>query len=153
MSIQSSINQAINLGGLLYAQTGGYKAKQEEIAEKAATAKQAVVAKKAYNVADKALNVAIEAGASSETISLAAETARDSAEAYKNLFKSNPTEQNLNLAIASKRVSNAAQNLSECYNLDKAKKANKRAADRVNAMSEQKQSAQRYMMLLKEDKE
>ena len=154
MSIQSSINQAITLGGLLYTQTGGYKAKQEEIAEKAAKTKQAVVAKKAYNVADKALNAAVEPRASSETISLAAETAKDSAEAYKNLFKSNPTEQNLNLAIASKRVANEAQNLvQEHYNIDKAKKANKRAADRVNAMNEQKQSAQRYMMLLKEDKE
>ena len=153
MSIQSSINQAITLGGLLYAQTGGDKAKQAEIAEKAATAKQAEVAKKAHNVADKALSAAIEPKASSETISLATETARDSAEAYKNLFKSNPTEQNLNLAIASKRVANATQNLAEHYNLDKARKANKRAADRVNAMNEQKQSAQRYMMLLKEDKE
>ena len=87
MSIQSSINQAISLGGLLYTQTGVYKAKQEEITEKAATPKQAEVAKKAYNVADKALNAAVEPRASSETISLAAETARDSAEAYKNLFK------------------------------------------------------------------
>ena len=107
MSIQSSINQAISLGGLLYTQTGGYKAKQEEIAEKATTAKQAVVAKKAYNVADKAVNAAIGPQASSETMSLATETARDSAEAYKNLFKSNPTEQNINLAII-KRIANTA---------------------------------------------
>ena len=32
-AIQSAINQSINLGGLLYTQTGQYKAKQEEIAK------------------------------------------------------------------------------------------------------------------------
>lgn len=153
MSIQSSINQAITLADALYTQTGKYKAKQEEIAQEKTKAKQAEVAKQAHNIANKAVKAATEPNASKEASELAAETARDSAEAYKNLFKSNPTEKNLNLAITSRRVANAAQSLTEHYNVDKAIRANKRAADRVNAMSEQKQSAQRYMMLLKEDKQ
>ena len=101
MSIQSSINQAISLGGLLYTQTKEYKAKQE-IAEEKTKIRKAEVAKQV----------------------------KESMEGLEN------NQYNI-----------------ESFDLNKARKANKRAANRVNALSEQKQSAQRYMMLLKEDKE
>ena len=111
MSIQSSINQAINLGGLLYTQTGGYK---------------------------------------------------DSADAAKKLYKLDPTEENLTIATMASEMADIAQGFQGIsdkmhktvpYDTNKAKDANQKAADRVNAMSEQKESARRYMMLLKEDKE
>ena len=45
-AIQSAINQAITVGGLLYTQTGQYKAKQEEIAkQKSIKASEAEVEK------------------------------------------------------------------------------------------------------------
>lgn len=159
MSIQSSINQAINLGGLLYTQTGAYKAKQEEIIKKKEVAKAEEEAKQASDAAREASHEGLKPGASPAAQSLAAETAKEKAEAYKNLYKLDPTKENLGRATASGDVANVMQGIAdkkyriEPHNLDKAKEANKRAADRVNAMSEQKQSAQRYMMLLKEDKE
>lgn len=154
MSIQSSINQALSIGGILYTQTGRYKARQETIAEKVATARQAQLTGQASNVAKKAIGAAVKPGASKESAELAAKTATESAEAYENLFKLNPTNENLQEALTRRQLANEAQNVVQAhYNLDKARKANKRAADRVNAMNEQKQSAQRYMMLLKEDKQ
>ena len=159
MSIQSSINQAINLGGLLYTQTGGYKAKQEEIFKKKEVTKAEEAAKQASNVAAQTTKGALDPKASPAAQSLAAETAKEKAEAYKNLYKLDPTKENLARATVSGDVANVMQGVAdkkykiEPFNLDKAKEANKKAADRVNAMSEQKQSAQRYMMLLKEDKE
>ena len=159
MSIQSSINQAINLGGLLYTQTGGYKAKQEEIFKKKEISKAEEAVKQASNVAAQANKGALDPKASLAAKSLAAEASKDKAEAYKNLYKLDPTKENLARATVSGDVANVMQGIAdkkykiEPFNLDKAKEANKRAADRVNAMSEQKQSAKRYMMLLKEDKE
>ena len=158
MSIQSSINQAINLGGLLYTQTGAYKAKQEEIFKKKAVTKAEEEAKQASSVAAQATKGALDPKASPAAQKLAAETAKEKAEAYKNLYKLDPTKENLGRATVSGDVANIMQGIAdkkykiEPFNLDKAKEANKRAADRVNAMSEQKQSAKRYMMLLKEDK-
>lgn len=159
MSIQSSINQAINLGGLLYTQTGQYKAKQEEIIKKKEVAKAEEDAKQAGKVAAQTTKGALEPKASPSAQSLAAEAYKNKAEAYKNLYKLDPTETNLKRATVSGDVANIMQGVAdkkykiEPFNLDKAKEANKKAADRVNAMSEQKQSAKRYMMLLKEDKE
>lgn len=158
MSIQSSINQAINLGGLLYTQTGGYKAKQEEIFKKKELTKAEEAVKQASNVAAQATKGALDPKASPAAKSLAAEAYKEKAEAYKNLYKLDPTKENLGRATVSGDVANIMQGVAdkkykiEPFNVDKAKDANKKAADRVNAMSEQKESARRYMMLLKEDK-
>lgn len=159
MSIQSSINQALSVGGLLYTQTGGYKAKQEAIAEKQQASKAVELAEQASKTAQATTKRAIDPKASQAAKDIAAEAQIDKAEAYKRLFKLDPTEQNLGKAIAAGDVANVMQGVADKkytikpFNLNKAKEANQRAADRVNAMSEQKQSAKRYMMLLKEDKE
>ena len=159
MSIQSSINQAINLGGLLYTQTGEYKAKQEEIIKKKELTKAEEAVKKSTDVAIQAVKGAAASNASAAARSLAAEAYKDNAEAYKNLYKLDPTEMNLAAATGSRDMADLMQRFADKeykikpYDPNKAKEANQKAADRVNAMSEQKESAKRYMMLLKEDKE
>lgn len=155
MSIQSSINQAINLGGLLYTQTGGYKAKQEEIIKKKEISKAEEAVQKTAKVALEATLGAAGPEASPAAKNIATEALKDSADATKNLYKLDPTKENLARAT---RVSGMVETMQEKYkqvpyDTNKAKDANKKAADRVNAMSEQKESAKRYMMLLKEDKE
>lgn len=159
MSIQSSINQAINLGGLLYTQTGGYKAKQEEIIKKKELSKAEEAVKQTSRAAIQSTKGAAAPNASTAARSLAAEAYKDSAEAYKNLYKLNPTKENLDMATGSRDMADLMQRFADKkykirpYDTSKAKEANQKAADRVNAMSEQKESAKRYMMLLKEDKE
>ena len=155
MSIQSSINQAINLGGLLYTQTGGYKAKQEEIIKKKEISKAEEAVQKTAKVALEATLGAAGPEASPAAKNIATEALKDSADATKNLYKLDPTKENLARAT---KVSGMVETMQEKYkqvpyDTNKAKDANKKAADRVNAMSEQKESAKRYMMLLKEDKE
>ena len=159
MSIQSSINQAINLGGLLYTQTGGYKAKQEEIIKKKEINKAEEAVKKSTNVAIQAAKETIGPEVSPTAMNIAVEAYKDTADALKNLYKLDPTDKNLARATkvgdmlgTVQEVVNKKQKLVP-YDTNKAKDANKKAADRVNAMSEQKESARRYMMLLKEDKE
>ena len=155
MSIQSSINQAINLGGLLYTQTGGYKAKQEEIIKKKELSKAEEAVQKTAKVALEATIGAAGPEASPAARNIATEALKDSADATKKLYKLDPTKENLARAT---KVSGMVETMQEKYKTvpydqNKAKDANKKAADRVNAMSEQKESAKRYMMLLKEDKE
>ena len=155
MSIQSSINQAINLGGLLYTQTGGYKAKQEEIIKKKEIGKAEEAVQKTAKVALEATIGAAGPEASPAARNIAAEELKDTADATKKLYKLDPTKKNLARAT---KVSGMVETMQEKYKTvpydpNKAKEANKKAADRVNAMSEQKESAKRYMMLLKEDKE
>ena len=155
MSIQSSINQAINLGGLLYTQTGGYKAKQEEIIKKKEISKAEEAVQKTAKVALEATIGAAGPEASPAARNIATEALKDSADATKKLYKLDPTKENLARAT---RVSGMVETMQEKYKQvpydpNKAKEANQKAADRVNAMSEQKESARRYMMLLKEDKE
>ena len=155
MSIQSSINQAINLGGLLYTQTGGYKAKQEEIIKKKEISKAEEAVQKNAKVALEAVIGAAGPEASPAARNIATEALKDSADATKKLYKLDPTKENLARAT---KVSGMVETMQEKYKTvpydpNKAKDANKKAADRVNAMSEQKESAKRYMMLLKEDKE
>ena len=155
MSIQSSINQAINLGGLLYTQTGGYKAKQEEIIKKKEISKAEEAVQKTAKVALEATIGAAGPEASPAARNIATEALKDSADATKKLYKLDPTKENLARAT---KVSGMVETMQEKYKTvpydpKKAKDANKKAADRVNAMSEQKESAKRYMMLLKEDKE
>ena len=155
MSIQSSINQAINLGGLLYTQTGGYKAKQEEIIKKKEISKAEEAVEKKAKVALEAVIGAAGPEASPAARNIATEALKDSADATKKLYKLDPTKENLARAT---KVSGMVETMQEKYKTvpydpNKAKDANKKAADRVNAMSEQKESAKRYMMLLKEDKE
>ena len=155
MSIQSSINQAINLGGLLYTQTGGYKAKQEEIIKKKEISKAEEAVQKNAKVALEAVIGAAGPEASPAARNIATETLKDTADATKKLYKLDPTKENLARAT---RVGGMVEAMQEKYKTvpydpNKAKDANKKAADRVNAMSEQKESAKRYMMLLKEDKE
>ena len=158
MSIQSSINQAINLGGLLYTQTGGYKAKQEEIIKKKEISKAEEAVQKSTDVAIQAAK-GVSPKDSKAAKSLVAEAFKDSSEAYKNLYKLNPTNENLAKATNMSEVAEVVQKIANKkykttpYDTNKAKDANKKAADRVNAMSEQKESAKRYMMLLKEDKQ
>ena len=155
MSIQSSINQAINLGGLLYTQTGGYKAKQEEIIKKQEISKAEEAVQKNAKVALEAVIGAAGPEASPAARNIATEALKDSADATKKLYKLDPTKENLARAT---KVSGMVETMQEKYKTvpydpNKAKDANQKAADRVNAMSEQKESAKRYMMLLKEDKE
>lgn len=155
MSIQSSINQAINLGGLLYTQTGQYKAKQEEIIKKKEISKAEEAVQKNAKVALEAVIGAAGPEASPAAKNIATEALKDSADATKKLYKLDPTKENLARAT---RVSGMVETMQEKYKTvpydpNKAKDANQKAADRVNAMSEQKESAKRYMMLLKEDKE
>ena len=159
MSIQSSINQAINLGGLLYTQTGGYKAKQEEIIKKKEINKAEEAVKKSTDVAIQAAKETIGPEVSPTAMNIAVEEYKDTANALKNLYKLDPTDKNLARATkvgdmlrTVQEVANKKQKLVP-YDTNKAKDANQKAADRVNAMSEQKESAKRYMMLLKEDKE
>ena len=155
MSIQSSINQAINLGGLLYTQTGGYKAKQEEIFKKKEVTKAEEAVQKNAKVALEAVIGAAGPEASSAARNIATETLKDTADATKKLYKLDPTKENLARATRAGGMVEAMQEKYKTvpYDPNKAKDANKKAADRVNAMSEQKESAKRYMMLLKEDKE
>ena len=159
MSIQSSINQAINLGSLLYTQTGGYKAKQEEIFKKKEINKAEEAVKKSTDVAIQAAKETIGPEVSPTAINIAVEAYKDTANALKNLYKLDPTEKNLARATKVGDMLGTVQEVAnkklktEPYNPNKAKEANQKAADRVNAMSEQKESAKRYMMLLKEDKE
>lgn len=155
MSIQSSINQAINLGGLLYTQTGGYKAKQEEIIKKKEISKAEEAVQKTAKVALEATIGAAGPEASPAARNIATEALKDTADATKKLYKLDPTKENLARAT---KVGGMVETMQEKYktvpyDTNKAKDANKKAADRVNAMSEQKESAKRYMMLLKEDKE
>ena len=155
MSIQSSINQAINLGGLLYTQTGGYKAKQEEIFKKKEISKAEEAVQKTAKVALEAAIGAAGPEASPAARNIATEALKDTADATKKLYKLDPTKENLAKAT---KASGMVETMQEKYKTvpydpNKAKDANKKAADRVNAMSEQKESAKRYMMLLKEDKE
>lgn len=159
MSIQSSINQAINLGGLLYTQTGGYKAKQEEIFKKKEISKAEEAVKKSADVAIQAAKETIGPEVSPTATNIAVEAYKDTADALKKLYKLDPTEKNLARATKVGDMLETVQEVAnkklktEPYNPKKAKEANQKAADRVNAMSEQKESARRYMMLLKEDKE
>ena len=95
MSIQSSINQAINLGGLLYTQTGGYKAKQEEIIKKKEVAKAEEAVKKNTDVAIQAAKETIGPEVSPTAMNIAVEAYKDTANALKNLYKLDPTEKNL----------------------------------------------------------
>ena len=155
MSIQSSINQARNLGGLLYTQTGGYKAKQEEIFKKKEVTKAEEAVQKNAKVALEAVIGAAGPEASQAARNIATETLKDTADATKKLYKLDPTKENLARATRAGGMVEAMQEKYKTvpYDPNKAKDANKKAADRVNAMSEQKESAKRYMMLLKEDKE
>lgn len=155
MSIQSSINQAINLGGLLYTQTGGYKAKQEEIIKKKEISEAEEAVQKNAKVALEAVIGAAGPEASPAAKNIATEALKDIADATKNLYKLDPTKENLARATRASGMVETMQKKYKTvpYDPNKAKDANQKAADRVNAMSEQKESAKRYMMLLKEDKE
>lgn len=93
-AIQNAINQAITVGGLLYTQTGQYKAKQEEIAknkaiessEKEVGEKYKAALRSAQSVADP------NSKASPAEKQLAASSSKDLAEAAEKAFKLNPTE-------------------------------------------------------------
>ena len=158
-AIQSAINQAINLGGLLYTQTGQYKAKQEEIAkQKAIKTSEAEVGEKAKaaSVAGKSVMTPNSTASDAEK-QLAVKAHKDLAEAAEKAFKLNPTELNKIRAAQAKGMSDLVTGISEDkyrivpFDFQKAKQANTNTANRVNAMSEQKQSVANYMKLLKED--
>lgn len=159
MSIQSSINQALSIGGLLYTQTGGYKAKQEKILAEQQKQSEIQNLKEQITQAGSSVRTAQEGmkryaegtPVGKESIQLAAKASDTQAEAFEKLFQLEPSSQHLlQASIARNRATKLSNRL---YDTEVAREANKRAADRVNAMSEQKQSAQRYMMLLKEDKQ
>ena len=158
-AIQSAINQAINIGGLLYTQTGQYKAKQEEIAKQKEIKASEAEAKekgKAASVAGKSV-MAPNSKASSQEKQLASNTFKEWAEANEKAFKLNPTEENRKRAAVTKGMSDLVTGIAENkyriapFDANKAKQANMNTANRVNAMSEQKQSVANYMKLLKED--
>lgn len=158
-AIQSAINQAINLGGLLYTQTGQYKAKQEEIAkQKAIKSSEAEVGEK-NQVAKMAGQgvIAPNSKASAAEKQLAASSYKDLAESTEKAFKLNPTELTKQRAIQARGMSDITGGIAEGklkivpFDANKAKQANLDVAKRVNTMSEQKQSVANYMKLLKED--
>lgn len=158
-AIQSAINQAITVGGLLYTQTGQYKAKQEEIAKnKAIESSEKEVGEK--NQVAKVVGQGVitpNSKASPAEKQLTANAYKDLAEAAEKAFKLNPTELTKKRAINARGMSNITTGIAENkykivpYDSNKAKQANMSTANRVNAMSEQKQSVANYMKLLKED--
>ena len=158
-AIQSAINQAITVSGLLYTQTGQYKAKQEEIAKNKAiesSEKELKEKSKAVGVTNKwLLEGDEEAGDGQKRLSIKAH--KDLAEAAEKAFELNPTEETKERAIMARSLSDMASFIAEStnrkapYDPQKAKQANLNVANRVNAMSEQKQSVANYMKLLKED--
>ena len=164
MSIQSSINQAINLGGLLYTQTGGYKAKQEEIIKKKEISKAEEAVQKTAKVALEATLGAAGPEASPAAKNIATEALKDSADATKNLYKLDPTKENLARAT---RVSGMVETMQEVANkkykerAEQMRKANEEAMATKQAKMVQhtrtleamkKESVANYMKLLKEDK-
>ena len=158
-AIQSAINQAVNLGGLLYTQTGQYKAKQDEIAKnKAIKSSEAEVGEKNQVAKEASKGVfTTDSKASSLERQLAASANKDYAEAAEKAFKLNPTESTKKRAIQARGISDITSWIAENkyrvapFDAKKAKQANMNTANRVNAMSEQKQSVANYMKLLKED--
>ena len=160
MSIQSSINQAINLGGLLYTQTGGYKAKQEEIFKKKEVAKAEEDVQKTAKVALEATIGAAGPEASPAARNIATEALKDSADATKKLYKLDPTKENLARAT---KVSGMVETMQEKYKErgEQMRKANEEAMAIKQAKMVQhtrileamkKESVANYMKLLKEDK-
>lgn len=158
-AIQSSINQAINIGGLLYTQTGAYKAKQDEIAKKKAIKSSEAEVGEKNQVAKVAGQGVItpNSKASAAEKQLAASSYKDLAESTEKAFKLNPTELTKKRAIQARGMSDITGGIAENklkivpYDPQKAKQANLDVAKRVNTMSEQKQSVANYMKLLKED--
>ena len=157
-AIQSAINQAITVGGLLYTQTGQYKAKQEEIAKnKAIESSEKEVGEKLKVAVKASQEIDPNSKASPAEKQLAASSSKDLAEAAEKAFKLNPTEQTKKRAIHTKGLSDMTSGIAEGkhrivnYDHQRAKQANLDVANRVNAMSEQKQSVANYMKLLKED--
>lgn len=160
MSIQSSINQAINLGGLLYTQTGGYKAKQEEIIKKKEVAKAEEDVQKTAKVALEATIGAAGPEASPAARNIATEALKDTADATKKLYKLDPTKENLARAT---RAGGMVETMQEKYKerTEQMRKANEEAmATKQAKMVQQtktleamkKESVANYMKLLKEDK-
>lgn len=158
-AIQSAINQAITVGGLLYTQTGQYKAKQEEIAKnKAIDSSEKEVGEKnqVAKVAGQGV-ITPNSKASTAEKQLAASSYKDLAESTEKAFKLNPTELTKKRAIQARGMSDITGGIAENklkivpYDPQKAKQANLDVAKRVNTMSEQKQSVANYMKLLKED--
>lgn len=160
MSIQSSINQAINLGGLLYTQTGVYKAKQEEIFKKKEVAKAEEDVQKTAKVALEAVLGAAGSEASPAARNIATETLKDSADATKKLYKLDPTKENLARAT---KVGGMVETMQEKYKErgEQMRKANEKAMAIKQAKMVQhtrtleamkKESVANYMKLLKEDK-
>ena len=158
-AIQSAINQAITVGGLLYTQTGQYKAKQEEITKNKAieaSEKELKEKSKVVGVANKWLLEGDEKAPEGEK-QLAVKAHKDLAEAAEKAFELNPTEETKERALMARGISDWVNFIAERTNRKapfdskKAKQANMNTANRVNAMSEQKQSVANYMKLLKED--
>lgn len=158
-AIQSAINQAVNIGGLLYTQTGAYKAKQDEIAKKKAIKASETEVGEKNKVAKVAGQGVItpNSKASAAEKQLAANSYKDLAESTEKAFKLNPTELTKQRAIQARGMSDITGGMAENklkivpYDPQKAKQANLDVVKRVNTMSEQKQSVANYMKLLKED--
>lgn len=93
-AIQSAINQAITVGGLLYTQTGQYKAKQEEIAKNKAIDSSEKEVREKFKAALSAVQSVVDPNikASPAEKQLAASSSKDLAEAAEKAFKLNPAE-------------------------------------------------------------
>ena len=171
-AIQSSINQAINIGGLLYTQTGAYKAKQDEIAKKKAIKSSEIKVGEKNQVAKVADQGVItpNSKASAAEKQLAASAHKDLAEAAEEAFKLNPTELTKKRAIQARGMSDITSGMAENKlkivpydgkELIKQKQANEKAMATKQAKVAQKtrtledirnESVANYMKLLKEDK-
>ena len=164
MSIQSSINQAINLGGLLYTQTGGYKAKQEEIIKKKEISKAEEAVQKSTDVAIQAAKETIGPEVSPTAMNIAVEAYKDTANALKNLYKLDPTDKNLARAtkvgdmlgtvqeVANKKVKERAEQMRKANEEAMATKQAKMVQQTRTLEAMKKESVANYMKLLKEDK-
>ena len=92
MSIQQSINQALGIGALLASQSPMAAAHKEKVLNQAAIKD----ADKANEASKIALNKQFKANEKTDPVTnkLATETAKNTAQAYKEVYKLNPTQYN-----------------------------------------------------------
>lgn len=142
MSIQGSINQAINIGTALYTQTPKYQAKVEE-AKKVAESEKLLKADELKQMALlKSAEKAFELGASETTKKaygkLADKATKESMETYEKVFELNPTEKNFQRMADMQKNYEANAAAFEEINKQKIEMANQQANVKKKIKKEQK---------------
>lgn len=134
MSIQGSINQAINIGTALYTQTPKYQAKVEEAKKVAESEKLLKADELKQDALLKSALKAFEPGASETTKKaygkLADKATKESMETYEKVFELNPTEKNF------KRMADMQTNYEA--NMEAIRQANLRAEAKKETKKQQK---------------